>query len=282
MKSDVITYLASRVYRVPIITTMHGWIANSPKQRAFTALDKRVARHYNCVIAVSSEIRDELQRAGVPERALRLLHNAIVIDRYQRTGRRGGIAGLAGREVTRPVISSIGRLSAEKGHGDLLEALAIVRATGQRVSAVVAGDGPERPTLMEQARALGLDQTVHFTGHVSEPQRILEETDLMVLPSHTEGLPNAVLEALAMNVPVLATRVGGTPEVISDGETGRLVPPRAPQAMASAILQFLTDPAPWAAMAVRGREMLERRFDFRARTRRLELLYDEVLAGGPA
>ena len=81
---------------------------------------------------------------------------------------------------------------------------------------------------------LGLQETVHFPGYVSQPERILEETDLMVLPSHTEGLPNAALEAMAMEVPVLATRVGGTPEVVSDGETGRLVDPRSPEMLARA------------------------------------------------
>ena len=101
----------------------------------------------------------------------------------------------------------------------------------------------------------------------------------MVLPSHTEGLPNAVLEAHAMEVPVLATRVGGTPEVITDNETGRLVPSHAPDALADGIIDFVHNPEPWRRMATAGRLMVERQFDFKARTRRLETIYAELVAG---
>jgi glycosyltransferase involved in cell wall biosynthesis len=99
----------------------------------------------------------------------------------------------------------------------------------------------------------------------------------MVLPSHTEGLPNAALEALLMEVPVLATRVGGTPEVITDGETGRLVEAHAPAEMADRLVEFHADPASWRALAQRGRHVAATEFDFGARTRRLEGIYLELL-----
>jgi len=127
--------------------------------------------------------------------------------------------------------------------------------------------------------ALGLTESVFLPGYVDRTQRVLEETDLMVLPSHTEGLPNAALEALAMDVPVLATRVGGTPEVIEDGVTGRLVPPRDPAAMAAAIEDFLAHRDTWRDMALRGNASIGSRFDFRARTRAVETLYTEVVEG---
>ena len=174
------------------------------------------------------------------------------------------------------MIASIGRLSPEKGHSDLIDALALLAARGCRVSAVLAGDGPDRPRLAQQIQDLGLQDSVHLVGYVSQPQRILEETDLMVLPSHTEGLPNAALEALTMEVPVLATRVGGTPEVIVDGETGRLVDARAPEALASAIADFVSNPGPWKCMALKGRAVVERQFNFESRTRRLEAIYSEL------
>jgi glycosyltransferase involved in cell wall biosynthesis len=277
VKSDVLTYLASFLHRVPIVTTLHGWLGNTPKGRLFTRIDRQVARGFDRVIAVSERIRDDISAAGVRPGRLVLLHNAIVLDRYRRTGRTGALAELLGRAPDGPVLASIGRLSPEKGHADLIEALAIVAARGQQLTAVLAGDGPERSRLTERIRARGLEDRVHLVGYVDPPQRILEETDLMVLPSHTEGLPNAALEALAMGVPVLATRVGGTPEVIADGETGRLVEPRNPREMADAILDYLADPARWKDMAADGRRMVERRFDFGARTRALEALYDELV-----
>ena len=278
VKSDVITYATSFLRpRVPIVTTLHGWIGNSRKQRILTALDKRIARRFDRAIVVSGRIHEDMRTSGASGSNLRLLHNAIVLDRYRKTGRTGELARIVGRPVPAPIVVSIGRLSPEKGHADLLEALAIVRDRGQRLSVVLAGDGPARQRLEQMIHTLGLSDSVFLPGYVDPPQNILEEADLMVLPSHTEGLPNAALEALAMQVPVLATAVGGTPEVIVDGESGRLVPPRAPAQLAEALLEFLANRPAWAAMASTGYAMVRERFDFTARTRKLEAIYTELL-----
>lgn len=277
VKSDVIAYLAARFHPVPIVTTLHGWIGNSVKDRLFIKLDKRIVRGFDRVIAVSRRIEEELLVAGVPGKKLRMLHNAIVLERYRRTGLRGVLAEAIGRPVASPVIASIGRLSPEKGHSDLVDAIGIVISRGQKVSLVLIGDGPERPNLLQQIKALGLQEVVHLPGYIQEPQRLLEEIDLMVLPSHTEGLPNAALEALLMEVPVLATRVGGTPEVITDRETGRLVPAHSPDELAAGILEFLSAPESWKRMALEGKEMVRTNFDFQARTRKLQAIYDETL-----
>jgi glycosyltransferase involved in cell wall biosynthesis len=277
VKSDVIALLAARIRAVPLVTTMHGWIGNGVKQRCMTALDKRIVRGFDQVIAVSREIYEELRAHGVPQDRLRLVHNAIVVERYARTGKGGAMAGLLGKAVTHPVIASIGRLSAEKGHADLVEALALVKKAGQKFMMVFMGDGPERDRLSRQVTALGLADSVSMPGYIRDPRALMEEIDLMVLPSHTEGLPNAALEALLMEIPVLATGVGGTPEVIEDGATGRLVPSHAPERLAGAILEFLADPGGWKQMALRGREMVKERFDFQARTRKIEAIYSDVL-----
>jgi glycosyltransferase involved in cell wall biosynthesis len=277
VKSDVIAYLGSKLHRVPIVTTLHGWIGNGLKQRLFIALDRRVVRGFDRVIAVSAQIERDSQESGVPAGKLRLLRNAIVTEHYRRSGRPSGWAEFVGQPIEGPVLVSIGRLSPEKGHADLLDALAIVASKGGRFSAVLVGDGPSRQTLAAKSQALGLDRRVHFPGYLAQPARILENADLMVLPSHTEGLPNVALEALMMEVPVLATRVGGTPEVIDDGRTGRLIEPRSPDALARGILEFLADPAPWQEMARRGRARVEQDFSFQTRTRRLEALYLEML-----
>lgn len=278
VKSDVIAYLASRLRPTPIVTTLHGWIGNSLKGRMFIKLDKRVVRGFDRVIAVSRQIEQDLLKAGVSESKIRLLHNAIVVENYQRKGMRGVLQEVVGRPVESPVIASVGRLSAEKGHADLVDAIVVVKKAGHKVSLVLIGDGPERQSLLRQVEKLGLQDCVHLPGYVQAPQRLLEDVDLMVLPSHTEGLPNAALEALLMEVPVLATRVGGTPEVIIDGETGRLVEAHSPQQLAEGIFQFLVSPEEWRRMAKRGKERVERHFDFRARTRKLEAIYQEIVS----
>jgi glycosyltransferase involved in cell wall biosynthesis len=279
VKSDVIAWLASRLHRVPIVTTLHGWIGNRPRQRMFIALDKWVARKFDRVIVVSAKIQQELIGRGVPPGVIRLVHNGIVLERYRRTGQRGALAGLLGRELPGPVVVTIGRISPEKGHLDFVEALGIVARRGRPLSAVLIGDGPAREQVAERVRALGLEGSVHMPGYQGQPERFLEDVDLMALPSHTEGLPNVVLEALAMDVPVVATAVGGTPEIITDGETGRLVPPHAPEAMAEALLAFQQDPEPWRAMARRGHQVVKERFSFEQRTRTMEGIYAELLGG---
>jgi glycosyltransferase involved in cell wall biosynthesis len=277
VKSDVITWLAARLHRVPIMTTMHGWIGNTLKQRALIRLDKWLVRRFDMVLAVSGRIQQDLLGSGVPAERIRLVHNAIVMDRYERTGKTGMLAALVGRMVPGPVLTCVGRLSAEKGHADFIDALGIVAERGHRVFAVLAGEGVERGRLETRIAALGLTDSVFLPGYVEQPRQVLEETDLLVLPSHTEGLPNVALEALAMAVPVLATRVGGTPEVIEDGVTGRLIPARNPAAMAAAIEDFLAHRDTWKGMALRGHASLEARFDFRVRTRAVEALYTEVV-----
>lgn len=273
VKSDVIAYLAAQFHAVPIVTTLHGWIGNGLKQRAMIALDKRIVRGFDRVIAVSRRIEQDLTAAGVPSDKICLVHNAIVVERYQRTGQRGLLSEVVGRPIAHPVIASIGRLSHEKGHADLIAAMGIVRKNGHKISLVLVGDGPERPRLIQQIESLGLADSVHLPGYLNDPQRLLEEIDLMVLPSHTEGLPNAALEALLMEVPVLATRVGGTPEVITDGETGRLVSAHSSEELAAGILEFLAAPEAWKRMANRGRDAVKANFDFQARTRKLESIY---------
>jgi glycosyltransferase involved in cell wall biosynthesis len=277
VKSDVITYLVARFHPVPIVTTLHGWIGNSFKDRLFIKMDKRIARGFDRVIAVSRRIEEELLVAGVPGKKLCMLHNAIVGERYQRTGRRGLLAEVIGRPIDGPVIASLGRLSPEKGHADLIDAVNQVVRKGHKISLVLIGDGTERTRLIQQIKSLGLQEAVHMPGYIQEPQRLLEEIDLLVLPSHTEGLPNAALEALLMEVPVLATRVGGTPEVITDGKTGRLVSAHSPDELAAGILEFLSCPELWKRMARQGREMVIKHFDFQARTRKLEAIYEDML-----
>jgi glycosyltransferase involved in cell wall biosynthesis len=281
-KSDVIAYLSSWLHRVPTMTTLHGWIGNSVKQRLLIAMDKHVVQRFDLVVAVSTQIMRDMNVAGMRDSRLQLMHNAIVVERYGRTGEGGYLQELTGRQLEGPVLGCVGRLSFEKGHADLIEAVGIVAARGGRATVVLAGDGPERRNLEAKADALQLRDQVFCVGYIPRPERLIEEIDLMVLPSHTEGLPNAALEALAMNVPVLATRVGGTPEVITDGETGRLVDAKSPAALANGIMDFLANRAEWKQMADRGRAMVERDFDFMRRTRKLETMYTDLASRRPS
>lgn len=188
VKSDVIACLAAWFYPIPIVTTLHGWIRHNFKHQVLIGLDKRIAKRFDRVIAVSRRIEEDLLAAGVPREKLRMVHNAIVVERYQRTGCRGVLAEAVGGALARPVIASLGRLSPEKGHADLIAAVAQVISQGHKVSLVLIGDGPERPQLVQQIAALGLQDYVRLPGYIQAPQRLFEEIDLMVLPSDRKSV----------------------------------------------------------------------------------------------
>jgi glycosyltransferase involved in cell wall biosynthesis len=144
----------------------------------------------------------------------------------------------------------VANMRAGKGHLDLLDALALLDAPP---SVCLVGDGPERPAIEERIGRLGLRGAVGLAGARPDARRLLADYQFAVLPSHHEGLPNAVLEAMAAGLPVVATAVGGVPEIVTDGVTGLLVPPRTPADLAAAIGRLAADPALRARLGAAGR-----------------------------
>jgi len=141
-----------------------------------------------------------------------------------------------------PLVGSVGCLAARKDYGTLLEALCLLGGRGLAFRAALVGDGPDRDALEARAAALGLAGRVRFLGERGDIERLLPGMDVFVLSSREEGIPNALLEAMAAGRACVATAVGGTPEVLRDGETGWLVPPGEPGALADALEQALTRP----------------------------------------
>ena len=176
------------------------------------------------------------------------------------------------------VAGTVARLGAEKGHTFLLEAVAKVQNCLPQAKFLFVGDGPMRPQLEDRARILGVADSIIFAGLRHDIPTILSLFDLFVLPSLWEGLPMAVLEAMAAGLPVVATAVGGTPEVVLDGITGLLVPPRDPQALAEGILRLLRDPDLRQRMGGAGRERVAAHFSVEQMVQRTEKLYEQLLA----
>jgi glycosyltransferase involved in cell wall biosynthesis len=159
-----------------------------------------------------------------------------------------------------PVLLATSRLHPTKGHRDLLAAVAQLRQTSPRVRLLLVGDGVERPHLEEQARGLGLGDAVRFTGFRDDVTALLQAADLFVLPSLREGMPNAALEAMAAGLPIVACAVDGVPEAVADGETGLLVPPGSPDALADALGRLLADRARAERLGRAGRDRARERF----------------------
>jgi glycosyltransferase involved in cell wall biosynthesis len=282
-KSDLLAYLVARVHRIPIMTTIHGWIAHSFKRRLFIGLSQRALPRFDRVVAVSAETRRRILACGVPEHKLVTIHNGIVAANYQSADQAPGyLRQRFALPADATIVGNIGRLSPEKGQHDFLTAVAQIAPRFPRAYFVVVGDGPDRAALEQRVRALSLERRVFFTGFLPDVRPVFRDLDILALTSHTEGFPNVVLESLCMETPVLATAVGGTPEIVRDGDTGVLIPAHAPDRIAAGLSRLLDDPAWSAALAARGRSEVVRHFSFDARVRREEQIYRELCAGQDA
>ena len=181
---------------------------------------------------------------------------------------------------SRPVVVVPARLHPMKGHVDLLAAVAELQSDLPGLVVLCAGGGPLAAQLPALAAAVGLGGIVRFIGHRNDVAQLIAASDVVALASRREGLPLALLEAMAAGRPVLATAVGGVPEAVQDGEVGRLVPARRPEVFAAALRQMVTEPLVAARWGEAGRREVAARFSASASTRRLEAVYDEWLAEG--
>jgi glycosyltransferase involved in cell wall biosynthesis len=174
----------------------------------------------------------------------------------------------------RPVVLTPARLNKQKGHSYLLEAVALV----PEAVFVLAGDGPERANLERQARELGLDNRVLFLGYRQDIPDLLASCDLFVLPSLFEGFSLSILEAMAADKPVIASRIGGNAEAVVHGKTGILVPPASPTALAAAIRTVLSDQGLAQRLAAAGKARVYQKFSAAIMVQRVTQIYEEILS----
>lgn len=216
------------------------------------------ARRVDRLIVNCAALGDKVcARAPWFDRAkLRVVHNGIDADAFAATARRGRVRAELGLAPDRLVVSLVGEVGRRKGQAVLLEAVAKLRADGAARDAVflIAGEGSGRAELEAKAQALGLaDGTVRFLGFRTDVPDLLADTDLLVLPSFEEGFPNALLEGMALGLPVVSTPVDGIPELVVDGVTGMLTPPGDAAALAAAIGALLGDAGRRRALGEAGR-----------------------------
>jgi glycosyltransferase involved in cell wall biosynthesis len=236
-RSDVIVSRALSPRSCGLVSTAHGFTLGGAKNRFFERLQRRAYRRFDAVVAVSRSVEQRLAEAGVEEARLHLVPNAWVptptaLDRVSARQE----LGLPQESV---LAGWVGRLSPEKGADVLIDAIA--RLEDVPVDFVIVGDGPERSSLAAQARALGVSDRLHWPGAVARAGRLFRAFDLFVLSSRTEGTPIVLFEAMEAGVPIVATRVGGVPDVLSPREA-ILVPPSDPAALADAISGAVRDP----------------------------------------
>ena len=253
---------ASALARVPrvIHTRHHGPDLGSPKH--VLLLMAAASRWVDRVVCVADDGARHSVAEGVAASKVVTVWNGIDLARFAYLGPTSG-----GPAVI------VGRLVPEKDHATLLRALAILKRAEPGFRLEIAGDGPCSGELQALAVELGLGESVRFLGRVDDVPALLGRAGLLVLSSWLEGTSLTLLEAMARGLPVVATRVGGNPEVVVEGETGLLVPPREPAPLAAAMLALWRDPGRARALGLAGRERAERSFDVRRTVQRYEQIY---------
>jgi L-malate glycosyltransferase len=242
-----------------LVFTEHGRLADappSPKRRAANAL---LARLPDRVFTVSDDLRQHLVREGFPPVRVEVIYNGIDLLAPAEADARAAARAAFGFAPGDLVLVTVARLDPVKDLGTLLRAVAHVREAVPRARLLVVGDGDERRPLEEMTAALDLQRHVVFAGHRNDARALLAGADVYVNSSIFEGVSLTILEAMAAPLPVVATAVGGTPEVVT-AETGVLVPARDPATLAAAIERLARDAHLRAAMATSGRSRVEERF----------------------
>ena len=243
-----------------VIYTRHGQRHQSSTSQ--TALFRLASHCADRIVCVSDDSRALSVQEGLLERKVSRIWNGIDTSRF----------AFAGPQTSGPAVM-VGRLSPEKDVETLIRATARVVRSRPSFRLEIAGDGTCRSALGRLAGELGIENHVRFLGEVRDVATVLGRASMFVLPSLTEGISLTLLEAMARGLPVIATRVGGNPEVVSDGQSGLLVSPGAPGALADAILRLAGDTETSRRMGEAGRRRVERHFDARAMVRAYESLY---------
>jgi glycosyltransferase involved in cell wall biosynthesis len=274
---NILGRIAARAAGIPVVSHLHieNYVrANRLARLAHRTLDNATARLCSRIVVVSEETKRAFERQGYPGRSMEVVYNGVELPPPPRDG---DLRRELRIPTDVPVVAEVARLAEVKGQRVLIDALA--RLDG--ACAVLIGDdleqrGAFRAELARHAERRGVADRVVFAGYRPNAAALAGEADVFVLPSSAEGLPVVLLEAMAHGRPVVATRVGGTPELVTDGETGLLVSPGDVEALASALEGLLRDPERRRRLGDAGRRRVEKHFSAEAMTRRLLEIYQEV------
>ena len=291
-EADIIGGLAAKLERTPVISTLvtaaYGpeWLIDNPRLNSFKLhVVKGIASlvyksSHRAHVAISRFVAESYQRTmGLDPRKMRIIYRSLP----------PGWSGFVGENEVEardglridgsfPVLLSVGRLTPQKGQRYLVEAMPRVLARFPSAKLLIIGEGFLRNQLTELRDRLGLQAYVDFPGIREDIRTLLEVSDLFVFPSLFEGLGVALMEAAGAGKPVVASDVGPLPEVVSHGETGVLVPPRDPRALADAIIELASDRDRMEAMGQWAREVAAERFDLGRNIKHLEALYESVVS----
>lgn len=275
-KAHLLCFFLSRLTGLPWVGFVHGWTSENLKVKCYNLIDKLMVRFADRIVPVSASLGERLHLGTRGRSKMQVVNNAVDLTSSAASGaqirQRFGIAD------SDFLLGVVGRLSPEKGHADFIAAMKRVADSAPRVKAIFIGDGQERSALERSIAEHSLQQRIFLAGYQEELAPYYRALDLVVMPSHSEGMPNAALEAMVHGKPVLATAVGGIPEVVLDGVTGVLVPPHDPAALSAAVLKLAQDRGLLDSLGSAGEERVKSEFNPLERTRKIVALYRELLA----
>jgi glycosyltransferase involved in cell wall biosynthesis len=272
-RSDILTGFAATGLSFRTVSTVHGYTGGDLKNRVYERAQQSLLRRFDAVVAVSRPLETLLRARGVSPGRLRMIPNAMRLDRP-----------VLPREVARErlglstsgiVLGWVGRLSTEKAPEVMLHALG--RMAANEWIAAFVGDGPDLPELSRLVNHLGVADRVRWLGNIPHAAEVLSAFDLLVMSSRTEGTPMVLLEAMTNGIPIVATAVGGVPDLLGNGEAGWLVPSEDPIAMASAIESALADRSGRESRVSAAKARVASEYDVATWLRRYEAVYRQVV-----
>jgi glycosyltransferase involved in cell wall biosynthesis len=276
-KTNALGLLLRRFWPMRLVTTVHGWVHHTARTPLYYHLDRLCLPYYEKVICVSEDLYRLCREAGVPADRCELLENGVDGDEYRRRQSTAEAKSRLGLRSQGQLIGAAGRLSAEKGFDLLIRVVDQLQRGGQDVDLAIIGEGDERPRLEALIAELGLADRVRLLGYRSDLPEWYEAMDVFALSSLREGLPNVLLEAMALETPVVATRIAGVPRLVRHAENGLLVEPGSAEELAGALGRILRDADLRGRLARAGRRTVEAEFSFAVRMDKLRLLYDRML-----
>ena len=269
--------LAARWAGVPVIVTTEHNTSNWQTKYGFVHLVYRWTAGWNTkIFAVSDAVMERMVRIGrIKKESIQVLYNGIDVRVFHETRQR---TEKKSTPMVSPVIGTVGRLDPRKGHRYLLEASVDIIKRYPEASILIIGSGKMESSLKQVARSLGLkERNIRFLGIQNNTSNYLQSMDVFVLPSVEEGLGIAILEAMAAEVPVVATSVGGIPEIITHGETGILVEPKNPKMLADAVIELLTHPEKADRLRKKAKDVVMKKYDIQGTVEQLMSYYQQFL-----
>ncbi len=275
-KSNALGIMLARHWPMKLVTTIHGWTWETVRTKLYYHVDNWCLQRYDHIIAVSPKHVEHCKRLGVQDERITYIPNAIEPNEYRFVDDHAAARRELGVWTDRLIIGTIGRFSIEKGVDRAIKTFAQLRTQYPNAELHLIGDGPQRAYLEALADQLEISQAVRFWGWQTQAQRFYEMMDVLLLPSHTEGLPNVVLEAMAMGVPVAATDVGGVSDLLDHGRCGVIL--SQDESTWPDRLSYLLDSARRRSQIARvARARIENRYTFTQRMAKVFSVYQQVM-----